>query len=137
MRFMMLVKAGPGYEAGAPPGPELIAAIGSLTEEMMRAGVVLETGGLLPSSAGARVRVSNGRLSVTDGPFLEVKELIGGYAILRASSRAEAIEHGKRFMQLHADTLGPSYEGELEIRQLADYGPEAEPVAAAQQRARA
>ncbi len=124
MRFMMIVKADRDYEAGRPPSPALMAAIGELTGEMTRTGVVLETGGLLPSAAGARINVSKGRLTVTDGPFIEVKELIGGYAIIRARSKAEAVEHGKRFMAVHADTLGPGYEGELEIRQLAEFGPE-------------
>jgi hypothetical protein len=81
-------------------------------------------GGLLPSSKGARVRVGGGKLTVTDGPFGEAKELIGGYAIFRVKSREEAIELGKGFMKLHADVLGPSYEGELEIRQMADSDPE-------------
>ncbi|HEU5042378.1 MAG TPA: YciI family protein [Gemmatimonadales bacterium] len=125
MRFLMLVKADRDYEAGKPPRPELLAAIGGLSEEMGRAGVLLETGGLLPSFAGAKVKVAGGKLSVTDGPFTESKELVGGYAIIKAASKAEAIEHGRRFMGLHAQVLGPSYEGELEIRQLADFGPDA------------
>jgi hypothetical protein len=124
MRFMTLVKADKNYEAGAPPSPELIAAIGKLAAEMTAAGLLLDTGGLLPSSAGARVRLSGGKLTVIDGPFTEAKELIGGYAILRADSKEEAIELGKRFMKLHADILGSSYEGELEVRQLADFAPE-------------
>jgi hypothetical protein len=121
MRFMMIVKADRDYEAGAPPNPELMAAIGRHTEDMIKAGVVLETGGLLPSFAGARVTVTRGNLAVTDGPFAETKELIGGYAIVQADSKDHAIELGKQFMKLHAEILGPSYEGELEIRQLVDY----------------
>jgi hypothetical protein len=121
MKFMMIVKADRNYEAGVPPDPKLMAAIGKLTEEAARAGVLLETGGLLPSSSGARVRVARGKLTVTDGPFTEAKELVGGYAILQAKSREEAIELGKGFMKVHADVLGPSYEGELEIRQMAEF----------------
>jgi hypothetical protein len=120
MRFMMMVKATKDYEAGAPPSPKLMEAIGKLADEDRKAGTLLETGGLLPSSTGARVRVSGGKLTVMDGPFPETKELIGGYAILQAQSRTEAIELGKKFMRLHAEVLGSSYEGELEIRQLAD-----------------
>lgn len=120
MRFMMMIKADKDYEAGVPPSRELMAAIGKLTEEMMRAGVVVETGGLLPSSKGARIQIARGKLTVTDGPFGETKELIGGYAILQAGSKEEAIELGKRFMKVHSDILGLSYEGELEIRQLFD-----------------
>jgi hypothetical protein len=120
MRFMMMVKADNDYEAGLPPKPELLAAIGQLTHDMVNAGVVLETGGLLPSSRGARVRASGGKLSVTDGPFAETKELVGGYAIVKAKSRDEAIELGKQFMEVHVMVLGSAYEGECEIRQLFD-----------------
>ena len=120
MRFMMMVKADKNYEAGMPPNPELLAAMGKLTEDMTKAGVLLQTGGLLPSSKGARIRVSRGAVSVTDGPFPETKELIGGYAIVEAASRDEAIKLGRRFMELHATIIGSSYEGECEIRQLFD-----------------
>lgn len=117
MRFMMI---GKGYETGAPPDPKFMAAIGQLTEEMVKKGVVLETGGLLPTAMGARIRAASGKLTVTDGPFSETKEVLGGYAILKASSKAEAIELGRAFMKLSTDFLGPSYEGELEIRQMVD-----------------
>jgi hypothetical protein len=121
MRFMMMVKGDKSYEAGAAPSPELGAAIGKLSAEMMRAG---EVGGLLPTAMGARVHLAGGKLTVTDGPFSEAKEVIGGYAILRAASKQEAIEHGKRFMAVHAGVLGGSYQGELEIRQMAEFGPD-------------
>ena len=121
MRYMMIVKANKDYEAGVPPKPELMAAVGKMAEEMYRTGRMIDTGGLLPSSQGTRVKVRGGRLNVVDGPFAETKELVGGYAIMEVASREEAIELGKRFMQLHADVLGPSYEGELEIRQLAEF----------------
>jgi hypothetical protein len=127
MRFMMIVKADKDYEAGLPPNPELIAAIGKLSEDSVRAGVLLDTGGLLPSSARARVKVSGGRLGVTDGPFAETKEVVGGYAIVKVKSKEEAIALGKQFMELHAKVLGPSYEGECEVRQLFDEG-DAHPV---------
>src|SRR5687768_8545134 len=110
MRFMMMVKGNEKYEAGEPPPPELMAAMGKLEEQDRRAGIVLESGGLLPSSKGAKIRAARGKLKVTDGPFSEAKELIGGYAIIRAGSKEEAIGHGRRFMQLHLDVLGPSYE---------------------------
>ena len=124
MRFMMLVKADKSYEAGAPPKPELMAAIGELSEEMIKAGVLLDMGGLLPTSKGALINVRKGKLTVTDGPFSEAKEVIGGYAVLQCKSKEEAIERGRRFMQLHADMLGPSYDGELEIRQMPDVPPQ-------------
>jgi hypothetical protein len=121
MKFMMMIKADRDYEAGAPPSPELMAAIGKLTEEMTRAGVILETGGLLPSSKGARVRLAGGKLTVTDGPFSEAKELIGGYAIARVNSKEEAVQMGRDFLKLHGDVLGPSYQGECEIRQMSEW----------------
>jgi len=124
MRFMMIVKGNKDYEAGKPPSPELMAAIGKLSEQEARAGILLDSGGLLPSAAGAKVRVAGGKVTVIDGPFSEAKELIGGYAILKAGSKVEAIEMGKRFMALHAEILGTAYEGELEIRQMMDVPPQ-------------
>jgi hypothetical protein len=120
MRFMMIVKANPSYEAGQPPNPALIAAVGELSQKLTKAGVMLQSGGLLPSSQGARVRVSGGKMTVTDGPFAETKELIGGFAILEAASKEEAVRLGKEFMQLHVDVLGQSYDGTLEVRPMFD-----------------
>ena len=117
MRFMMMVKTD---EKTGPPSRELGAAIGQLAEEMAKAGVLLDLGGLLPSAMGAKVVASAGQVSVKDGPFTETKELVGGYAIVQAKSKAEAIEFGRRFMRAHVDTLGASYEGEVELRQLAE-----------------
>lgn len=125
MRFMMLVKGDKDYEAGAPPRPELMAAIGVLGEEMARAGKLLEMGGLAPSAMGARLNLEGGSVRVTDGPFSESKEVIGGYAIMEAGSKAEAIELGKRFLQVHADVMGRSYKAQLEVRQLFDPPPQA------------
>lgn len=123
MRFMSFVKAGKDDEAGIPPKPELMAAIGKLTEDCMKEGLVVDTGGLLPSAMGARIKAAKGKVSVIDGPFAEVKELIGGYAVLQADSKAGAIELARRFMQVHVDVLGDSYDGECEIRQMYD-GPD-------------
>ncbi len=122
MRFMMMVKGDKDYEAGRPPDPKLIAALGKHTEEAVKAGVVIGIGGLQPSSMGARVQVAEGKVTVTDGPFAEAKELIGGYAIAQVKSKAEAIELAKNFMKIHVDVLGPSYEGECEVRQMFDEG---------------
>jgi len=120
MRFMMLVKANKDFEAGAPPNPELMAAIAKLADEAAARGAMLGAGGLLPSSQGVRIRAAGGKTSVIDGPFAETKELIGGFAIFDLKSREEAIESGRHFMQVHADILGSSYEGELEIRPMFD-----------------
>ncbi len=118
MRYMMLVKGNRDYEAGAMPKPELMQAVGAYAERMMKVGILLDSGGLMPSAMGARVLVSGGNLTVIDGPFAEAKELIGGFGILKADSKDEAIKLGKAFMQLHVDVLGSGYEGELEIRQM-------------------
>jgi hypothetical protein len=118
MRYMMMVKANKDYEAGVPPKRELMDAIGRHAAELAKAGILLDTGGLMPSAMGARILASGGNLRVIDGPFAEAKELIGGFGILKADSKEEAIRLGKIFMQIHVDTLGPGYEGELEIRPM-------------------
>jgi len=108
MRFLSIFKSA---ERNTPPSPQEMATMGKLIEEGMKAGYLLATEGCCPSKLGARVRRSNGMLSVTDGPFTESKELVGGFAILKANSKAEAIELAKRFLQV----VG---EGECEVRQL-------------------
>jgi hypothetical protein len=123
MQFMMIVKSTKDSEAGHPPNPELMAAIAKMADEASKRGVMVGAGGLQPSSQGARIRVAGGKTSVIDGPFAETKELVGGYAIFDLKSKQEAIEMGTRFMQVHADILGPSYEGELEIRPMMDPPP--------------
>jgi hypothetical protein len=123
MRFMMLVKGNSDYEAGKPPSPELMEAIGAYAEQSVRDGILVEQGGLLPSAAGARIKVQGGKVRVVDGPFAEARELIGGYAIIEAASKADAIRLGSEFMAIHARVLGPSFEGELEVRQLFEVPP--------------
>lgn len=116
MKFMIMVKSA---ESAVPPPMALMAAIWKLGEEAMRAGVMVETGGLLPSAMGARVRLSAGKLTVTDGPFAETKELVAGYAVYNLKSKQEAIDWATRFMQLHKEHW-PGWEGESEIRQIFD-----------------
>ncbi|HJR62667.1 MAG TPA: YciI family protein [Gemmatimonadaceae bacterium] len=116
MKFMTLVKSA---EGSGPPPQELMAGIAKLGEEAAKAGVLVETGGLMPSVAGAKVRLSKGKLTVTDGPFTEAKEVIGGYAVYDVSSKEEAIEWTKRFMELHRKHW-PGWEGETELRQIFD-----------------
>lgn len=126
MKYMMMVKlnanseACRNYDAGMPPDAKLGAAMEKLMGKMAESGVLVDTGGLLPRSKGAQIRASGGKLTMTDGPFIESKEVIGGYAILRAKSKDEALKMGEDVMQLHIDALGASYEGELEIRQMFD-----------------
>ena len=116
MRFMTMVKS---RESSGPPPQALMDAIAKLGERAMKAGVLVETGGLLPSAMGARVRLSGGQLAVTDGPFTEAKEVIGGYAVYDLKSKQEAIEWTKQFMELHKEHW-KGWEGESEIRQIFD-----------------
>jgi hypothetical protein len=120
---MMIVKSTKDSEAGGLPNPELTAAIAKMAEEATKRGIMVSAGGLRPSAQGTRVRISSGKTSVIDGPFAETKELVGGFAIFDLSSKDEALQMGKRFMQVHADILGPSYEGELEIRPMFEGSP--------------
>jgi len=114
MRFMIMVKSA---ENAGPPPNSLMTAIAKLGEEAMRAGVMVQMGGLLPSAMGARVRLSAGKLTVSDGPFTETKEVIGGYAVYDLKSKQEAIYWTSRFMELHKEHW-PGWEGESEIRQI-------------------
>jgi hypothetical protein len=116
MRFLIMVK---GKENMGPPPDVLMGAIAKLGVEATQAGVLIENGGLLPSAMGARVRLSGGNLTVTDGPFTETKEVIGGYAVYDVKSKQEAIAWTSRFLQLHKDHW-PGWEGEAEIRQMFD-----------------
>src|SRR4051812_34626197 len=118
MRFMAIVKPGKDYEAGKPPSPALMAAMGKLNEESVRAGIFVTGGGLLPSAHGHKLRMSAGKVTVTDGPFAEAKEVIGGFAILNYASREEAIEGARRVMQIHAEH--GCTELEIELRAMMD-----------------
>ena len=121
MRFMAIVKATKDYEAGQPPSPELMAAMGRLAQEEQKLGIFEMGGGLLPSAQGHKVRMTGGRITVTDGPFAETKEVIGGFAILEAPSMKEAIELTKRFLAVHGD----EWNVECEVRPVegTEFGP--------------
>ncbi len=108
MRFLSIYKT---TERSVPPSQEEIARMGKLIEEGMKAGFLLAVEGCMPSALGARVRLSNGKVTVTDGPFTESKEVVGGLAILQANSKEEAIESVKQFLSFAGD-------GECELRQL-------------------
>jgi hypothetical protein len=120
MRFMMIVKSTKDYETACEANPELAAAMQKHASALEKQGILLSVGGLFPSSQGARVRVSGQKVTVTDGPFAETRELMGGFAILKANSKEEAVEMGRQFMQIHADVLGSDYVGEMEVRQMRD-----------------
>lgn len=129
MKYMMIVKltgiseSRRNYENGVPPVPELMAAIEELRLRSTASGTMVDTGGLFPDARGARIKAAKGRLTVTDGPFAESKEVIGGYAILEVKSKQEAVKIGKEFMQIHLDILGPTYEAEMEVREMAAHQP--------------
>ena len=120
IRYMGLVKADKHTESGALPDEKGLAAMGAFMEEGVKSGVFLSGEGLKPSSMGARVRFSEGQLTVTDGPFPETKELIGGYAILQFTSRAQAIEWTRRFVEVDAPCR-LNGESTCELRPLFDY----------------
>ena len=113
MRYMMLLS---GTSPSTPPPPELFEAIMKLGGKATDAGVLLDTAGLLPSQAGARVAVAAGKVTVTDGPFTESKELIS-YALYEVRSKEEAIEWASRFMKVHRD-LWAGWEGRTDILQV-------------------
>jgi hypothetical protein len=114
MKYLMLIKHAETFSFDDIP-PSLMDAMGQLVERNLASGVLLDTAGLNRSADGFRVRLSNGQLSVTDGPFTETKEVVGGYAIVQATSREEALEVAREFMDLHR-VHWPSFEGECEVR---------------------
>ena len=104
------------------PPKAFLDAMDQLVQEAGKAGCVMVEGvGLHPTSAGARVRLSEGKVSVTDGPFTEAKEVVGGYAIFEVNSKSEMLEWTRRFMDLHRTHI-PGWEGEAEVRQIAGPG---------------
>ncbi|PYO40677.1 MAG: hypothetical protein DMD33_16970 [Gemmatimonadetes bacterium] len=119
MRFLSIVKSA---ENQGPPPQALLDAIAKLTEDSLKDGSLVQTGGLGQTSTGTRVRLSRGKVTVTDGPFSEAKEVVGGYAVLQAPSRREAIEATRRFLQLHQEHW-PGWEGECELRELVFLAP--------------
>ena len=113
MRFMMIVKSA---ENSGPPPKAMIDAMAKIAEEATKAGEMIESGGLASTATGARVQLSGGKLTVTDGPFTEAKEVFGGYAIFELKSKKEAVERAVAFMELHKQHW-PGWQGETEIRQ--------------------
>jgi hypothetical protein len=127
MRFMMLMIP-KGYESAAPgtmPEPERVAAMVRYNESLQKAGVLLAMDGLHPPSTGARVSFAGGKAKVTDGPFAEVKEVIGGYWMIQVKSREEAIEWARRC---------PGSDNEMvevrQVQEMADFPPEVRKAAA-------
>jgi hypothetical protein len=119
MRFMYIVTS-PQPDRG--PSPALMEAMGKLADREIKAGRMLDTGGLMPiAMTGAQVKITNGKLGVIDGPFVETKELIGGYAIFELRDMEEAVAAAREFMQLHLEHM-PGWEGTCEVRVLATPG---------------
>ena len=126
MRFMIIRKADRDTEAGVMPTEALVTAMMKYNEEMITAGVMKGGDGLKPSAKGARVRFSNGRPTVTDGPFTEAKEMIAGFTLIETGSKAEAIEWMKRWP---VEDAGGNVELELrELYEADDFGDEFTPA---------
>lgn len=115
MRYMFIVKGSENLSVSGPPPIALFEAIERLTEEEAKKGRMVSFGGLQPTSSGARIRSTNGKLVATDGPFTESKEVIGGFSIFNFASKEDALQAGREFMELHR-VHWPKWEGELEIR---------------------
>ncbi|MEW1860963.1 YciI family protein [Streptomyces sp. NBC_00669] len=116
MRYMMLVKVDPSKAPAAGPSAEMMTEMGKLIDEMAKAGVLLDTGGLRPAEEGTVLHLSGGKQTVLDGPFTEAKEIVGGYCIVQVKSQEEALEWASRFLSVHDD----EWELSSEIRQIVE-----------------
>jgi hypothetical protein len=124
MRYMMIMIPAPMDEADWSPSPEAVSAMGKYNDELAKAGVLLSLDGLQPSSKGARVSFSGGRGTVTDGPFTEAKEIVGGYWLIQVKSKEEAVQWATRCPAADGDTI--------EVRQvyeMEDFSPEVQAAA--------
>jgi hypothetical protein len=120
MKYLTFIRHSEKYRESPPPAA-LMDAMDGFVARSLKDGTLVETGGLLPSKDGARVRLAGGKITVTDGPFTEAKEVIGGWAILKTDSKAEAIRIATEFMELHRKHW-PQFEGESEVRPMFDPG---------------
>src|SRR5262245_18183085 len=121
MRYMMFIKSSEDFRKDTVPA-SLMEAMGKLVVESMKSGALVDTAGLMPSKDGLRVSLRRGKISATDGPFTETKELVGGYAIVNAKSKEEARTFAREFMELHRKHW-PAFEGECEVRPLEVFEP--------------
>jgi hypothetical protein len=120
VKYLTFIRHPESYRQAGPPRA-LMEAMGQFVQKSLKDGTLVETGGLLPSKEGVRIRLAGGKLTVTDGPFTEMKEVIGGWAILETDSKAEAIRLATEFMELHRKHW-PEFEGESEVRPMFDPG---------------
>ena len=116
MKYLTFMRCSESFNAGAAP-PAFMQAMGKFAEQSMKDGVLVDTAGLHPSSDASILRLERGEISVTDGPFTETKEIIGGYAIIQAKDKADVMRVAREFMELHRKHW-PGFEGECEVRQL-------------------
>jgi hypothetical protein len=120
MKYLTFIRHSESHRQSPPPAG-LMEAMGKFVEKSLKDGTLVDTGGLLPSKDGFRVRLAHGKITVTDGPFSESKEVIGGWAIVKADSRADAERIAIEFMELHRK-YWPEFEGESEVRPMFDPG---------------
>ena len=120
MKYLTFIRHSESYRESGPPAA-LMEAMGKFVERSFKDVTLVDTGGLLPSKDGVRLRLAKGKITVTDGPFTESKEVIGGWAILKADSRAEALRVATEFMELHRKHW-PEFEGEAEVRPMFEPG---------------
>ena len=120
MKYRTFIRHAESYRASPPP-PALMEAMGRFIERSRKDGTLVDTGGLLPSGDGFRVRLAKGKITLTDGPFTESKEVIGGWAILQVDTQDEARRIATEFMELHRKHW-PGFEGESEVRPMFDPG---------------
>jgi hypothetical protein len=118
MQFLMTVKSDPKQPQ---PTPQLMAAMDELTARTMKAGQMLQTGGMVPDAAVIHMKLAGGAVAPTDGPYAESKEQVGGYALVEVKSREEALALAREFLELHGRTMGPGYEMVSEIREMFPY----------------
>jgi hypothetical protein len=120
MKYFTVIRHSESYRHSGPPAA-LMEAMGRFVQKSLQDGTLVETAGLLPTKEGTRVRLGGGKITVTDGPFTESKEVIGGYAILNVASKAEALRIATEFMELHRK-YWPEFEGESEVRAMFEPG---------------
>jgi hypothetical protein len=116
MKYLSFVRSSEKFRDAQPPAA-MMEAMGKLIEKFTKEGALVDTGGLAPSRDGFRMRLARGELTFTDGPFADSKEVIGGWAILKADSKAEILRLTTEFMELHR-TYWPEFEGECEVRPI-------------------
>lgn len=121
MKYLTFVRHSEAYRDRGGPPPALFQAMGEFVQRSRANGTLVDTGGLMPSKDGFRIRLASGKMTVTDGPFTESKEVIGGWAILQATSYEQILRIANEFMELHR-THWPKFEGECEVRPMAQMG---------------